>query len=393
MPPPKYMELVVYRKAQGGLPMIKHTIKLSDLDLNALSIRDLMRDFIQKLRPNFEYLDSEIVYVKTGGGSVVGSDLFDEPAADLEQMIDSGEKWKLEVRIDAQATMGRPQGAENNNGIFQIQVRANEKKYLRGSQFSYEDLTTFLEGCNQCATLAVLKAHLRELGGKKMAVDVQVETLLNHFLETSKLGYRPSDPTTKTQLLNARNRLGNWLLFVRKNLPSICVNNKTTINGNPVLKMLESLVVTGVNEIGKRKERTSRAELQQKLEAIEKEKKENKRCWPGYFYNDSKKDKTKKVGQPIIDLEEAIFDVIQSTIGRLDSEADRTARRGSSVLGPTRPDHSNSTYDIRSSARYISCAMFCRIVLLTRRLSQCITAPPLQVRAKGLPRLKAEIVR
>ena len=147
--------------------------------------------------------------MKTGGGSVVGSDLFEEPAADLGQMINSGEKWKLEVRIDAQATMGRPQGAENSNRLFKIQARAIEKKYLRGSQFSYEDLATFLEGYNECATTAALRTHLRELGGKKMQVDVQAQTLLNHFLETSKLGYHPSDANMKTQLVNSRKRLGN----------------------------------------------------------------------------------------------------------------------------------------------------------------------------------------
>ena len=83
----------------------------------------------------------------------------------------------------------------------------------------------------------------------------------------------------------------------------ICVNNQTAINGNPVLRMLEFLVVTGVNEIVKQKERTSRAELQRFLDSVEREKKENKRCWPGYFYKDSKTDKTKKVGQAIIDIE------------------------------------------------------------------------------------------
>ena len=30
--PPKYLQLVVYRKAQGGAPLIKKIVKLSDID-------------------------------------------------------------------------------------------------------------------------------------------------------------------------------------------------------------------------------------------------------------------------------------------------------------------------------------------------------------------------
>mmetsp|Transcript_44326 Transcript_44326/g.94338 ORF Transcript_44326/g.94338 Transcript_44326/m.94338 type:complete len:113 (+) Transcript_44326:84-422(+) len=93
--PPKYLQLVVYRKAQGGAPMIKKIVKLSNIDVNAVTIRDLMRTYIKKWKPNFEYLDTEIVCVKTGGGFVVGRELFDELVLKLGEFIDSGEKWML----------------------------------------------------------------------------------------------------------------------------------------------------------------------------------------------------------------------------------------------------------------------------------------------------------
>ena len=105
--------------------------------------------------------------------------------------------------------MGMLQGVANGNALFNLQVHAKAKEYLgHESKFSYKDLKTFLKGCSGCTTPATLKTHLRELGEKKMTMDVQVETLLNNYLKNSRLRYSPSDPMTKAQLLNARNRLG-----------------------------------------------------------------------------------------------------------------------------------------------------------------------------------------
>ena len=94
------------------------------------------------------------------------------------------------------------------------------------------------------------------------------------------------------------------------------------------------------------------------LESIEIQTKFNKRCWHGSFFKPLQSDKSKIVGQPIVDLEAAIVDLAFKTRQRLNIQAARTAVRIASESGKTGPGVVNSGYEIRRDDRYV-CYDFC----------------------------------
>jgi len=357
----KYLELVVYRKALGGQPFINQIVKLFGNDptdgspyddCSNCTVADLLRNQIRRLRPNFIYLDSEIVSITTQSesGLILGSDILQEPASDIADFQKVGAtRWYLLVRIDAQPTAGRTDG-ESNAGFFNLVQRSNAKEYLKPT-FSRGELTEFYAECNNCSNATELKAYLRRIGLKKITTDLQIQTLLCNFLEDNKLGYISSDLTMRSQCLNAMNRVRRVLEFMRRNIRSIIVNNLTTINNNTVLKGLTSVVATGINEINSKAKSTSSAELEAQIQSMEKEKKKNVNCWPSAYHKTLVYDETKKVGQAIFDLEESMLCLIHSTLQRLGGQATRTATRNDSEAGETRPDLSNSGFELRKGHR------------------------------------------
>ena len=89
------------------------------------------------------------------------------------------------------------------------------------------------------------------------------------------------------------------------------------------------------------------------LNSIEIQTKLNKRCWSGSFFKPLQSDKSKIVGQPIVDLEAAIVDLAFKTRKRLNIQAAITAVRITGELGKTAPSIVNSGYEIRWTDRYV----------------------------------------
>ena len=98
------------------------------------------------------------------------------------------------------------------------------------SKNAKKDVEEFIQGFSNCSTYADKKRHLVSLGSKKIPVDEQVKALLCHFLEEQKLGYVSSDTTAKTACHNAAHRVVQSLLFLRKNIASIRINNESIIS-------------------------------------------------------------------------------------------------------------------------------------------------------------------
>ena len=364
----KYLELVVYRKAQGGRPFINQIVKLFGYDptngsayddCSNCTVAGLLRNQIRRIKPNFVYLDSEIVSITTASGLILGSDILPEPASDIADFQDFGsQRWYLLVRIDAQPTAGRTDG-ESNAGFFNLVQRTNAKQFAQ-PQFSRVGLTEFYAGCNNCSSSAKLKEHLRKIGLKKMTVDQQIQTLLCTFLEDENLGFIVSDFSMKSQCRNAMNRVSRVLQFMRRHIGSISVNNLTEIKKNTVLKGLTSVVATGHHEIDAKQKSTSSGELEAQLERMGKEKKKNSNCWPSAYYRKLENDNTKMVGQAIFDLEESMSCLIHSTLQRLSTQSTRSAIRLDSEAGDTRPDLSNSGYELRKGTKwYVFLSVLC----------------------------------
>jgi len=228
-------------------------------------LSELLRRKIKSVRPNFEYLDSEITLIKTGNskkGRVLTSDLFADSVLDLDAFLQAESKgrWTLIVRIGAQPTLVRTVG-ESNKELFETVAKAKGKTFLKGTR-AMEEMTEFHAGYNACNTTAELKSYLRNLGAKKIKINDQFTILLCRFLKKNELGYWPADITMKEQCTQAMNHIRCWLLKVRKDINSVCTDSLESINGNDVLKGLEDIVVTNVNDIGLKQKQASSPELQ-----------------------------------------------------------------------------------------------------------------------------------
>ena len=143
----------------------------------------------------------------------------------------------------------------------------------------------FIDGFNGCcSTVSAKKRNLQKQGDKRIPVYDQGKTVLCNFLEQNNLDVSDTDTTAKVYCENAVGRVVQSLLFLRKNLGSLLVNNSSIINSNFVLKYLQSLVPTKVHDVGVKPKSTTVDELASFLEYIESQTKLNKRCWPGSFF-------------------------------------------------------------------------------------------------------------
>ena len=110
------------------------------------------------------YLDSEIVHLKTGSGRTVGPELLHKTVSEFQQMLldRSRNAWSIEVRVDAQNTLGRGIG-ESNAGISLIVSKSNAKSFLE-SKHSINQVETFLNGYDACTSKAVKRGIAESLG-------------------------------------------------------------------------------------------------------------------------------------------------------------------------------------------------------------------------------------
>ena len=87
------------------------------------------------------------------------------------------------------------------------------------------------------------------------------------------------------------------------------MNNSSIINSNFVLKYLQSLVPTKVHDVGVKPKSVTVDRLTSFFDSIEIQTKLNKRCLYGSFFKPLQSDKSKIVGQSIVDLEAAIVNL------------------------------------------------------------------------------------
>ena len=124
--------------------------------------------------------------------------------------------------------------------------------------------------------------------------------MLYHFLEKKNLSVSDTDTTAKASCESAVGRVVQSLMYLRKNLVSLLVNNSSIINSNFILKSLQSLVPTKVHDVGVKMKSTTVDKLTPFLDFIESQTKLNKRCWPGSFFKLLQSDKSKKLGSPFL---------------------------------------------------------------------------------------------
>lgn len=344
--PLKIVKLEVYRKAVGGSPYIKKVLPVSDVDMS-LSIREWIRLKIEAEHPNFRYHDNEITLVKTACGTTLDFLLLDEKVSSLGQIFEPEARWYLIIRIDPATSVGRTEG----RGFFDIMARSRTKVYVQ-AKFTMKELKDFLEGFQNCSSSSEKKLYLQNKGSNKITLDEQVNILMCSCLEINGLGYTLDDVSTKVTITNAIGRVCQSLLVFRKHINSLTVNNATTIKSNYVLKHIESLVPTKVNEIGAKRKRSTVEELRQFLASVSDQSKLNKRCWPGYFFQRVSTDKSRVRGQCVVELEEAMNNIVCNTIGRLDDQLRRTAIMDLSKSNTIRPSLLNSGYEFRKGPRY-----------------------------------------
>ena len=189
---------------------------------------------------------------------------------------------------------------------------------------------------------------------QKNSADQQVKAILCHFLKKQKLGVIGSDVAAVDSCKSAVQRVVQLLLFVRKHLGSLRINNESILRNNEVLSQLQFCVSTSIHEIGSRPRSTTVDALTQFLESNKKESKSNKRCWPGTFFKKKKDDPSTHVGKPVFDLEDSVNTLVLRTRQRLNDQASRTAIRTASESGRTAPSVVNTGYSIRRTNRHVS---------------------------------------
>ena len=120
---------------------------------------------------------------------------------------------------------------------------------------------------------------------------------------------------------------------------------------------------TKVHDVEVKSKSVTLDELTSFFDSIEIQTKLNKRCWSGSFFKPLQSDKSKIVGQSIVDLEAAIVNLAFKTRQGLNIQAARMIAHTASELGKTAPSIVNSGYDIRRTDRYFCCDFFYNSVL------------------------------
>ena len=347
--PSKFVTLEVYRQKSGGQPFLKKGLLLSEIEIND-SIKHLIRRTLERNKPAYKYTEKDIVSVKTACGTDLDFNILDEHVSVLDHYLEGGAKWHLIVRILSNTSSNNTDGANDSFSIFNVMARSNNKGYVSSKHTKFE-VEQFLEGFNNCPTFAEKRRYLTQMGSKRITVDEQVKALVCHFLKEHKLGVIESDTTAMITCKSAVQKVVQRLLFVRKHLGSLRVNNESVISNNVLFSQLQFCVSTSIKDIGIKTKSTTVAELTQFLESIEKESKLNKRCWPGTFYKKKKNDALTFIGQPIFDLESQMHALVLRTRQRLNNQASRTAIRTASETGTTTPTLANTGYEIRRTKR------------------------------------------
>ena len=158
---------------------------------------------------------------------------------------------------------------------------ANRKVYMK-IKYTTKERKLFIDGFNGClSTVLAKKRYLQTQGAKSIPVDKQVNTVLYHFLEQNNMGVADTDTTAKASCEITVVRVVKSLLFLRKNLGSLLVNNSSIINSNFVLKYLQSLMSTKVHDVGVKPKSTTVDELTSFLDSIESQTNLIKCCWTG----------------------------------------------------------------------------------------------------------------
>ena len=145
-------------------------------------------------------------------------------------------------------------------GVFHFLCNGKIKQQVLflSSKHTKFEVEQFLKGFNGYASFVEQKRYLMQMGSKKITVDGQVKALVCHFFKEHKLGVIKSDTTAMITCKSAVHRVVQRLLFVRKHLGSLRVNNEPVTSNKVLLSQLQSCVSTSVKDIGiKTKSKTS----------------------------------------------------------------------------------------------------------------------------------------
>ena len=187
--------------------------------------------------------------VKTACGTVLNSTLLDENVASLDHCFEQKPKWHLIIRIVPSQSISRTESSNDNMEFFDMLDCANRKVCVK-SKYTTKKLKVFIDGFNGCcSTVSAKKRYLQKQGAKKILFDEQVNNVLCHFLEQNNMGVADTYTTEKASCESAVGRVVQSLLFLRKNIGSMLVNNSSIIYSNFVLKYIQSLVPTKVHNV------------------------------------------------------------------------------------------------------------------------------------------------
>ena len=232
----------------GGDTYIKNGLLLSDEDI-AGTIRFFIHTKIEDNKPMFQYRDDKITVVKTARGTVLNSTLLDKSVLSLDHFFEKNAKWHSIIRFFPSQYISRTEGSNSNRGLFDMVASANRKVYVK-IKYTTKELKVFIDGFNGCcSTVSSKKRYLQKQGAKRIPFDEKVKTVLCHFLEQNNMGVADTDTTAKVSCESAVGRVFQSLLFLRKNLGSMLVNNSSIIYSNFVLKYIQSLVPTKVHNV------------------------------------------------------------------------------------------------------------------------------------------------